>query len=78
MIAVPLLMIAVPLLIPVSMLCLLLALGRYEERMLGPAGPEEAPDASDRPRLRAVPGASPGTEPLTPRPAGSETPRQAA
>ncbi|MGV9566589.1 hypothetical protein [Streptomyces sp. NPDC003480] len=56
-------MIAVSLLMPASMLCLLLALGRYEERMLGPGDAEEAPAASDGRRLRAVPDPSSPTAP---------------
>ncbi|MGW2599896.1 hypothetical protein [Streptomyces klenkii] len=46
-------MVAVALLLPPLMLCVVLALGRYEERMLsGPAA--ERPERTRR-RLRAVP-----------------------
>ncbi|WP_367139313.1 MULTISPECIES: hypothetical protein [Streptomyces] len=46
-------MVAVALLLPPLMLCVVLALGRYEERMLnGPAA--ERPEQTRR-RLRAVP-----------------------
>ncbi|SFK20722.1 hypothetical protein [Streptomyces pini] len=40
--------------IPPLLLCVMLALGRYEERMLGEAGPEPAEAPSER-HLRAVP-----------------------
>lgn len=55
-------MVAVALLLPFLMLCAVLALGRYEERVLGapePARPER--------RLRAVPD-------LTPQPAPAPSP----
>ncbi|MEV6741118.1 hypothetical protein AB0N14_31080 [Streptomyces sp. NPDC051104] len=51
-------MIAVALLMPVSMLCLVLALGSYEERLLTPGGTRKARGAGRR-RLRAVPRSSP-------------------
>ncbi|WP_055490922.1 hypothetical protein [Streptomyces sp. TP-A0356] len=47
-------MIAVALLLPASMLCLLLALGRYEERILRPDGDAQAQGARRERRLRAV------------------------
>ncbi|GHK05183.1 hypothetical protein SY2F82_69800 [Streptomyces sp. Y2F8-2] len=50
-------MIAVALLMPVSMLCLMLALGSYEERLLTPGGTRKARGAGRR-RLRAVPRSS--------------------
>ncbi|MEU6095201.1 hypothetical protein [Streptomyces sp. NPDC047079] len=59
-------MIAVSLLIPVSLLCLVPALGRYEERLLGPLDVEEAPAAGDGRHLRAVPVQSPDNAPPTP------------
>ncbi|MBN3932836.1 hypothetical protein IQ279_25030 [Streptomyces verrucosisporus] len=40
--------------IPPLLLCVMLALGRYEERMLGEAGPEPAKAPRER-HLRAVP-----------------------
>ncbi|MFF4212101.1 hypothetical protein ACFYZE_22640 [Streptomyces sp. NPDC001796] len=51
-------MIAVALLMPVSMLCLVLALGSYEERLLTPGGTRKARGAGRR-RLRVVPRSSP-------------------
>ncbi|MGY1455756.1 hypothetical protein [Streptomyces sp. SS8] len=41
--------------IPPLLLCVMLALGRYEERMLGEAGPESAAEAPGERHLRAVP-----------------------
>ncbi|MFF3907981.1 hypothetical protein ACFYZJ_18795 [Streptomyces sp. NPDC001848] len=64
-------MIAVALLMPVSMLCLVLALGSYEERLLTPGRTRKARGAARR-RLRAVPHSSPdhadgtGTVPRAP------------
>ena len=51
-------MIAVALLMPVSMLCLVLALGSYEERLLTPGATRKA-RGTPRRRLRAVPSSSP-------------------
>ncbi|MCW7941249.1 hypothetical protein AAW14_04015 [Streptomyces hygroscopicus] len=55
-------MIAVALLLPASMLCLLLALGRYEERMLTPHGDAQDQGALPGRRLRAVPEPSPSAD----------------
>ncbi|MFI9648219.1 hypothetical protein ACIHAA_18230 [Streptomyces sp. NPDC052040] len=63
-------MIAVSLLIPASLLGLVLALGRYEERMLGPADAGKPPAASDTRRLRVLPDPPPGAAP----PAAAEAP----
>ncbi|MFH0240989.1 hypothetical protein ACGRHY_00780 [Streptomyces sp. HK10] len=41
--------------IPPLLLCVMLALGRYEERMLGEADPELAAGAPRERHLRAVP-----------------------
>ena len=66
-------MIAVALLMPVSMLCLLLALGRYEERMLSPHRTRKARAARPGRRLRVV------HRPLRGRPdTGSRTPGELA
>jgi hypothetical protein len=54
------------LLIPVSMLCLVLALGRYEERMLGPGSTPKPKGARHARTLRAVPDPSPDAGPQVP------------
>ncbi|MEU1593167.1 hypothetical protein ABZ468_09945 [Streptomyces sp. NPDC005708] len=59
-------MIIAALLIPVSMLCLVLALGRYEERMLGPGSTPEPKGARHARTLRAVPDPSPDAGPQVP------------
>ncbi|CAL9605926.1 hypothetical protein SUDANB106_05542 [Streptomyces sp. enrichment culture] len=41
--------------IPPLLLCVMLALGRYEERMLGEADPEPAAEPARERHLRAVP-----------------------
>ncbi|MEW2576242.1 hypothetical protein [Streptomyces syringium] len=62
-------MLAVALLLPPLLLCGVLALGRYEERLL--RGPAPAPPAPSGRHLRAVPDL---LSPEPPAPAPEETP----
>jgi hypothetical protein len=54
------------LLIPVSMLCLVLARGRYEERMLSPGSTPKPRGGRHARTLLAVPDPSPGAGPQVP------------
>lgn len=70
-------MIAVALLMPVSMLCLLLALGRYEERMLSPHRAGKAPGARPARRLRVLPRPLRDRQDTASRTSGTPAPRTA-